>query len=105
MCAGLIARPTPSAFARAARPSSRLLLARSPARSLGIRNMTKACDFKKVFQVNDKILVGFSGLATDLQTLEQRLRMRCNMYKLREDREISIDAFGNLVASMQYEKR
>lgn len=67
--------------------------------------MTKACDFKKVFQVNDKILVGFSGLATDLQTLEQRLRMRCNMYKLREEREISVDAFGNLVASMQYEKR
>ncbi|KAJ1626271.1 nucleophile aminohydrolase [Pavlovales sp. CCMP2436] len=74
-------------------------------RRLGIRNMTKACDFKKVFQVNDKIMVGFSGLATDLQTLEQRLRMRTNMYKLREDREISVDAFGNLVASMQYEKR
>ena len=67
--------------------------------------MTKACDFKKVFQVNDNILVGFSGLATDLQTLEHRLRMRVNMYKLREEREISIDAFGNLVASMQYEKR
>lgn len=74
-------------------------------RRLGIRNMTKACDFKKVFQVNDNIMVGFSGLATDLQTLEQRLRMRCNMYKLREEREISIEAFGNLVASMQYEKR
>ena len=37
----------------------------------GIRNQTVGCEMQKAFQVNDRTLVGLTGLATDQQTLEQ----------------------------------
>ena len=60
---------------------------------------------QKVFQMNDKTFVGLTGLATDMQTLEQKFRFRCNMYRLREERDISCSAFSNMVSSLLYEKR
>jgi 20S proteasome subunit beta 3 len=71
----------------------------------GIRNQTMGCDMKKVFQMNDRVLVGLTGLATDMQTLEQKFRFRSNMYRLREEREMSPTAFSNMVSSMMYENR
>ena len=40
-----------------------------------------------------------------LQSRHQKLVFRTNMYKLREEREISARVFGNLVATTLYEKR
>jgi len=71
----------------------------------GIRNQTVGCDMKKAFQINDKVLVGLTGLATDQQTLEERFRFRSNMYRLREEREMSPKAFANMVSSLLYEHR
>ena len=71
----------------------------------GIRNQTMGTEMKKLFQINDKIIVGLTGLASDMQTLEQKFRFRTNMYKLREERDISPNAFANLVTSMLYASR
>jgi 20S proteasome subunit beta 3 len=56
-------------------------------------------------QIHDKLFVGLGGLATDAQTLYQRLVFRHNMYKLREERDMRPSTFGNLLSSMLYEKR
>lgn len=71
----------------------------------GIRNQTMGCEMKKIFQVGDKAFVGLTGLATDMQTLEQKFRFRSNMYRLREERDMSVEAFANMVTSLLYESR
>mmetsp|Transcript_33320 Transcript_33320/g.55089 ORF Transcript_33320/g.55089 Transcript_33320/m.55089 type:complete len:206 (-) Transcript_33320:336-953(-) len=71
----------------------------------GIRNQTVGCEMKKVFQMNDKVLVGLTGLASDMQTLEQKFRFKNNLYRLREEREMSVTAFSNMVSSLLYESR
>jgi 20S proteasome subunit beta 3 len=71
----------------------------------GLKNQTIACDMKKTFQVNDKTLCGMTGLATDMQTLEQKFVFRHNMYQLREERDMSPVVFSNMVSNLLYEKR
>ena len=72
---------------------------------LGIQNQTIATDYRKVFRVHDKLFVGLSGLATDMQTLSQRFAFRHNLYKLREERNMKPTTFANLVSHMLYERR
>jgi 20S proteasome subunit beta 3 len=36
---------------------------------LGVSQQTVATDFQKVFKIHDRMFVGLSGLATDMQTL------------------------------------
>lgn len=72
---------------------------------LGAQYQTVAMDFKKIFKMNDKLFVGLGGLATDVQTLDQLLRFRSNLYELREDRTMSPKVFSNLLSNMLYEKR
>lgn len=72
---------------------------------LGIQNQTIATDYRKVFKVHDKLFVGLSGLATDMQTLSQRFTFRHNLYKMREERNMRPTAFANLVSHMLYERR
>jgi len=72
---------------------------------LGISYQTVAMDFKKVFKMNDRLMVGLAGLATDVQTLDQLLRFRMNLYELREEREMTPEVFTNLLSNMLYEKR
>jgi 20S proteasome subunit beta 3 len=59
----------------------------------------------KVHPVNDSCVVGLPGLRTDQQTFLAQLTYRLNMYKLREEREISGRALSALIQSMLYEKR
>lgn len=72
---------------------------------LGIQYQTVTMDFKKIFKMNDRLMVGLAGLATDVQTLDQLLRFRMNLYELREDREMTPKVFTNLLSTMLYEKR
>lgn len=72
---------------------------------LGVQQQTVACDFQKLFQLNDKLFVGLSGLGTDIQTMHQLLQFRLKLYKLREERDISPEAFASLLSSILYEKR
>ena len=72
---------------------------------LGIQLQTVAMDFRKVFKMSDNIFVGLAGLATDVQTMDQLLRFRKDLYELREDREMSPQVFSNLLSNILYEKR
>ncbi|GFS40139.1 proteasome beta subunit C1 [Actinidia rufa] len=46
-----------------------------------------------------------SGLATDAQTLYQRLVFRHKLYQLREERNMKPETFASLVSAILYEKR
>uniref|UniRef100_A0A6U3X6G3 Proteasome subunit beta n=1 Tax=Ditylum brightwellii TaxID=49249 RepID=A0A6U3X6G3_9STRA len=72
---------------------------------LGIQAQTVATDFRKVFKMNDRLFVGLAGLGTDVQTMEQLLKFRQNLYELREEREMSPRVFSNLLSTLLYEKR
>lgn len=72
---------------------------------LGIQFQTVSMGFKKVFKMNDQLMVGLAGLASDVQTLDQLLRFRMNLYELREEREMTPKVFTNLLSNMLYEKR
>ena len=63
------------------------------------------CDFKKIYKMTDQIFIGFNGLQSDAQTLAQLLTYEVNSYKLRENREISPEAFASLVRTIQYKHR
>ena len=72
---------------------------------LGIQAQTVAKDFEKVFQVTDNLFVGMAGLATDVLTVKQVLKMRCNLYELREHRQVKPESFSALLSTLLYEKR
>ena len=56
-------------------------------------------------QINNSCMIGLAGLATDVQTMQQKLTFRTNMYKLREEREMKPSTFSNVVSSVLYERR
>ncbi|KAG9289833.1 hypothetical protein G9A89_015413 [Geosiphon pyriformis] len=72
---------------------------------LGVQLMTVSTEFPKMYQATEKSYVGFAGLATDSQTLSERLRFKINMYRLREEREIEPKTLSNMISSTLYEKR
>ena len=55
--------------------------------------------------MTDQIFIGFNGLQSDAQTFAQLLTYEVNSYKLRENRDISPEAFGSLVRTKQYQHR
>lgn len=72
---------------------------------LGIQACTVATDFQKVFQMGPKYFMGLAGLGTDVQTVAQTMKFKINMYKLREEREMKVRTFSNLLSTTLYEKR
>lgn len=71
----------------------------------GIQNQTVTMQFPKVFRQGSHCFVGCSGLATDVQTLFERIRYRANLYQLREEREIKPAALASMISSLLYERR
>ncbi|XP_022886371.1 proteasome subunit beta type-3-like [Olea europaea var. sylvestris] len=74
-------------------------------RRLGVQLQTVATDFQKIYNIHDKLFIGLSGLATDAQTLYQRLVFRYKLYQLREERNMKPETFASLVSAILYEKR
>ncbi len=72
---------------------------------LGEQFKTISMDVPKLYEVNDKVMVGFTGLRSDQITFQNKLDYRLKMYKLREERDISGKALTGLIASMLYEQR
>jgi len=86
---------------------------------LGQQAMTVSTDFPKIFPMGEKVFLGLSGLATDVQTLyssyanastdcdcrNELFRFKTNMYRLREERPIEPKTLAHLVSSTLYEKR
>ena len=67
--------------------------------------MTVDCNFQRVFKVNERCLMGVSGLATDAQTFNSWMKFKMNLYNLKEGREMKASTFTNLVATSLYERR
>ncbi|CAI8597716.1 unnamed protein product [Vicia faba] len=74
-------------------------------RRLGVQLQTIATDFQRISKIHDKLFIGLSGLATDSQTLYQRLVFRHKLYRLREERDMKPETFASLVSAILYEKR
>ena len=60
---------------------------------------------ERVFKINNRTLLGMSGLVSDVMTVHEELVMKSDLYKLREDREISPQTFDAMVSSFLYSKR
>jgi 20S proteasome subunit beta 3 len=71
---------------------------------LGMQALTVSNNFPKIFQYGD-VFLGLTGLATDVSTVSDLFRYKVNMYRLREERNISPQTMANLVSSSLYEKR
>jgi len=72
---------------------------------LGSRFLTIMNDKEKVYKFGDRLFLGLTGLATDAQTIVQRLHYRKNAYELRENRPMKPKTFMHMLSNMQYEKR
>ena len=46
-------------------------------RRLGVQGQTVSTDFKKIYEMNDKLYIGFYGLATDAQTVYVNIMYTC----------------------------
>jgi 20S proteasome subunit beta 3 len=72
---------------------------------LGLQALTVSNNFPKIFSYSPSVYLGLAGLATDVQTVSDTFRYKVNMYRLREERNISPQTLANLVSSSLYEKR
>jgi len=71
----------------------------------GIQAQTIGKFQPKTYKINDSTYLGLAGLATDNQTLYEKLKFRTNLYRLKEERDINPRTFAHLVSNMLYEKR
>ena len=67
--------------------------------------MTIDGNFQRVFKMNDKTIMGLSGLGTDVQTFNSLMKFKNNLYQLKEGREMKASTFSKLVSTSLYEKR
>ncbi|KAK9899836.1 N-terminal nucleophile aminohydrolase [Cystobasidium minutum MCA 4210] len=72
---------------------------------LGNQALTVNCNFEKVFEMTPRTYAGFPGLASDTLTVYEKLRNRVNLYRMKEQKEISPSTFAHLASSTLYEKR
>lgn len=72
---------------------------------LGQEFLTLSTEFPKIMSVHDRLYLGLSGLATDVQTLQELFKFRSELYKLKEGRDIAPSAFAHMVSSSLYSKR
>lgn len=72
---------------------------------LGEDIKTISMEVPKLTVVNNRCVVGITGLRTDQLTFAQHLKYRTDMYKLKEQRDISGKALTSLIISMLYERR
>eukprot|EP01061_Rhynchopus_euleeides_P003428 TRINITY_DN12683_c0_g1_i2.p1 TRINITY_DN12683_c0_g1~~TRINITY_DN12683_c0_g1_i2.p1 ORF type:complete len:206 (+),score=80.80 TRINITY_DN12683_c0_g1_i2:191-808(+) len=59
----------------------------------------------KVHQVGRKAFVGLAGLETDNQTVLSKVQFRMKLFRLREEREMPVEAVGSMISNMMYEHR
>uniref|UniRef100_A0A673V302 Uncharacterized protein n=1 Tax=Suricata suricatta TaxID=37032 RepID=A0A673V302_SURSU len=74
-------------------------------RRFGIQAQMVTMDFQKIFPTGDRLYIGLAGLATDVQTVAQRLKLQLNLYELKEGRQIKPYTLMSMVANLSYEKR
>lgn len=72
---------------------------------LGEQLKTISMEVPKLHVINDSVVMGLTGLRSDQLTFAQKVHFRTEMYKLREEREMSGKALAAMVSSMLYEAR
>lgn len=72
---------------------------------LGVSLQTINTNFQKVFIMQDNIIMGLAGLASDIQTFHKKMQYKLNMYRLRENRDMLPKTFASLVGTTLYEHR
>ena len=55
--------------------------------------------------MNDKLMCGFAGLASDVTTLHETMDFKLNMYSLKEERDMKPSTFTGLLTHTLYERR
>lgn len=66
---------------------------------------TQDVHMNRVFKINPKVFIGLSGLVTDVDTLHETLVFHHQLYKLRENRNMSPEVVNHLVCHLLYQKR
>jgi 20S proteasome subunit beta 3 len=74
-------------------------------RRFGKQMLTLANDFQRVFKLQDNLIMGLSGLGTDIQTFSAHMEQKLNLYTLKENKLMKPITFCNLVAYSLFEKR
>ncbi|CAH0546093.1 unnamed protein product [Brassicogethes aeneus] len=74
-------------------------------RRFGVQAQTVDTSVDKIFHMGNYLFVGFPGLHTDAQTVSGKVRLRKNLYELKEDRIIRPQVFSSMLSQMLYEKR
>lgn len=72
---------------------------------LSTQFMTIDQNFKRIWQVNDRTMLGLGGLGTDVQTFDSLMKFKLNLYNLKEGRDMKASVFSQLVATSLYERR
>ncbi|KFD48161.1 hypothetical protein M514_10947 [Trichuris suis] len=72
---------------------------------LGSRFLTIMTDKPKIYQMAPRLFLGIPGLATDAQTVVDKMHFRTNAYKLREGREVRPKVLTRMVSNLLYEHR
>ncbi|KAL0232133.1 hypothetical protein PCE1_003129 [Barthelona sp. PCE] len=62
-------------------------------------------DFERVFRINDECYYGLAGMASDVQTLHSTMKFHSNLYKMKEKRDMDVEAFTHMLSHEQYIKR
>lgn len=60
---------------------------------------------KKILQIDEHIGMSIAGVVGDAQALERYIKAELKLYKLAEDKKISVSAASNLVANILYSRR
>nr|CAH7739009.1 unnamed protein product [Callosobruchus chinensis] len=74
-------------------------------RRFGVQAQTISTNFEKIFNMGPHLYCGLPGLATDTQTVMEKLQFRKNLYELKENRMMSPKVFASMLSNMLYEKR
>ncbi|XP_060052999.1 proteasome subunit beta type-3-like [Erinaceus europaeus] len=74
-------------------------------RRFGIQTQMVTMDFQKIFPMGCRLYISLARLATDVQTIAQRLKFRLNLCELKEGRQIKLYTLMSMVANLLYEKR
>ena len=72
---------------------------------LGVQYETVSSSMQKIFKIQENILMGLSGLATDIQTFSLEMRRKVELYRIKENVDLTPQLFINLVSSTLYEHR
>lgn len=71
----------------------------------GVQFQTISTNSQKVYKIQDNILLGLSGLATDMQTFALLMKRKVELYRIKEEIDLTPKLFANLVSTSLYEKR